>query len=272
MSTSDCPAPTVSTMIGSKPAASSRSTTRRVGARQAAGMAARRERADEHRSAAPLLAHPDAIAEHRAAGDRARRIDRDHRDAPAARRVLAQQRVDQRRLAGARRAGDADHVRAADIAQRAPRTARRAAGSVVLDLRDARARSAARAGADRGDALLDGGRRRRRRTRVRRGLLHRRADQTTTSGWPKPSSRRSVPQISPCVQPAPAAATTRAEDVAAVAPARAARGRRAPARPPPADRAAFHAANAAMCARIFAGSGCAQRRARARRPRRPGRR
>ncbi len=68
-STSDCPAPTVSTITVSNPAASSRSTTRRTGLREAAHLPARRKRADEHAAIGAELAHPDAVAQHRATGD-----------------------------------------------------------------------------------------------------------------------------------------------------------------------------------------------------------
>ena len=48
-----------------------------------------------------------------------------------------------------------------------------------------------------------------RRPRRRVARVHRqRARHTAACTWPKPISRRSVPQISPCVQPASAAATT----------------------------------------------------------------
>ena len=49
-------------------------------ARQAAEMAARGHAADEHAGVAGVRLHADAIAEDRAAGIRAGRIDRDHGD------------------------------------------------------------------------------------------------------------------------------------------------------------------------------------------------
>jgi hypothetical protein len=72
----------------SKPAASKQSTAARR-AREAAELAARRERADEGVRMRAVFAHADAVAEHRAAGDRARRIDRDHGDPLAARQPCA---------------------------------------------------------------------------------------------------------------------------------------------------------------------------------------
>ena len=84
ISTSDCPAPTVSTMIAVEAGgvehvdhrARSCATARRSWPRDG-------ERADEDVLVRAVLAHADAVAEHGAAGDRARRIDRDHGDALA---------------------------------------------------------------------------------------------------------------------------------------------------------------------------------------------
>ena len=52
-------------------------------ARQAAVAAARREAPDEDARVEEVRLHADAIAEHGAAGERARRVDRDDADAPA---------------------------------------------------------------------------------------------------------------------------------------------------------------------------------------------
>ena len=49
-------------------------------AREAAQMAARRHAADEHAVVRRMCLHPQPIAEHRAAGERAGRIDGDHAD------------------------------------------------------------------------------------------------------------------------------------------------------------------------------------------------
>ena len=84
----------------------------RRGRREAAGVSARRHRADEHVVVARVRLHPDPVAEQRAAGDRARRIDRDDRDGPAGRPDLGDQRRHERGLAGAGRPGDPDEVRA----------------------------------------------------------------------------------------------------------------------------------------------------------------
>ena len=53
--------------------------------RQPAEVAACRHAADEHAVVSSVRLHADAIAEDRAAGERARRIDRDDADAPAVR-------------------------------------------------------------------------------------------------------------------------------------------------------------------------------------------
>ena len=102
--------------------------------RQAAELAARRERADEDVRMRRVRAHADAVAEDRAAADRARRVDRDHGDRVALGEPGAEQRVDQRRLAAAGNAGDADDPGAAGALAPARRGLARA-GPVVVDQR-----------------------------------------------------------------------------------------------------------------------------------------
>ncbi len=82
-STSDWPVPTVSSRIRSKPG---RVHDGRGGGRcrgQPTGVAARSHRSDEDVAVARVRLHPDAIAEQRAAGDRAGRVDRHHGDRAA---------------------------------------------------------------------------------------------------------------------------------------------------------------------------------------------
>ncbi|OIQ64801.1 hypothetical protein GALL_536470 [mine drainage metagenome] len=104
-------------------------------ARQSAQVSARRNGADEHRVAVVVVGHAHPVAEQGAAADRAGGIDRQHRDAPAAPQQLHQQRVDQRRLARARRAGDADDMGAAAVRQQAG-VELFGAGPAVLDQAD----------------------------------------------------------------------------------------------------------------------------------------
>ena len=80
MSTSSWPTPTVSMMTMSLPGGveDERGVARRAG--QAAEVAARRHAADEDAGVAGVRLHPHAIAEDRAAGERAGRIDRDDAD------------------------------------------------------------------------------------------------------------------------------------------------------------------------------------------------
>ena len=80
ISTSLCPMPTVSTKRSSFPAASSTSSglQRRLG--EPAEVAARRHRADEHARVEEVVGEPDPVAEQRALGERARRVDRDDAD------------------------------------------------------------------------------------------------------------------------------------------------------------------------------------------------
>ena len=80
MRVSDWPVPTVSTMTRSKPAGVEAVDRGARRARQAAELAARRERADEGVRMGAVLAHADPVAEHGAAADRARRIEGDDGD------------------------------------------------------------------------------------------------------------------------------------------------------------------------------------------------
>src|SRR5690606_38435047 len=70
---------------------------------------ARGERPDEDALVGVPAGHPDPVAEDRPAGERARGVDRDHGDAPALLAPAGDERVGERRLAAARRAGDAYH-------------------------------------------------------------------------------------------------------------------------------------------------------------------
>ena len=61
-----------------------------------------------------MVCHADAIAQHRSARKRARRIDRQHRDQFTQRAIFRDKTVDQRRLAGAGRPGYSDDISVAD--------------------------------------------------------------------------------------------------------------------------------------------------------------
>ena len=84
-------------------------------ARQPAEVAARRHAADEDAGVGDVRLHADAVAEDRAAGVRAGRIDRDDADGLARSAELRDQAIDQRALAGAGRAGDAGEIGAAGV-------------------------------------------------------------------------------------------------------------------------------------------------------------
>ena len=102
--------------------------------RQPAELAARRERADEDVLVGGVGAHADPVAEHGAAADRAGRIDGDDRDPMAFGEPGAEQRVDERRLAAAGHARDADDPGAAGAGgERGGRLGR--AGRIVVDQR-----------------------------------------------------------------------------------------------------------------------------------------
>ena len=103
--------------------------------REAAEVAAGRHRADEHAGVGRVVLHADAVAEDRAAAERAGRVDGEHAD----RRVLGADRRDEavgeRRLPRARRAGDADRPGVAGVrVQRGDDRARVVAA--VFDERD----------------------------------------------------------------------------------------------------------------------------------------
>ena len=107
-SSSLCPTPTVSIRMRSKPTASSTSHTSLVAA--ASPPSEPREAIERMKTpgSPDELPHPHAVAEHRAARERAGRVDRDDRDLCARVAVGAREPGGQRRLAGARGPGDAD--------------------------------------------------------------------------------------------------------------------------------------------------------------------
>ena len=98
-------------------------------------MAARRHAADEHALVTEVRAHAHAIAKDGAARKRARGIDGDDADRLPGLADFGRHPIDERALAGARRPGDADHIRAArariDVAHQPG-----AGGRFILDERD----------------------------------------------------------------------------------------------------------------------------------------
>ena len=92
----------------SLPAASRASMTRTAAGRQAAQVAAARQRAHEHAVVVERRRHADAVAEDGAARHRARGVDGDDADGLALRAQVLRVGVDERRLAGARRTREAD--------------------------------------------------------------------------------------------------------------------------------------------------------------------
>jgi hypothetical protein len=85
--------------------------------RDAAEDPARGRRPDEGRRMARELFHARLVAEHRAPGNRARRIHREHRHAVSRLDEMQAERLDQRRLADAGRPGDAHAQRLAGMRQ-----------------------------------------------------------------------------------------------------------------------------------------------------------
>jgi hypothetical protein len=86
--------------------------------------------------------HSNAIAENRAAGKRARRIDGNDADALALLAVEHRELIDERRLARARRTGDSDHEPRRASVDRSPSSAPRLAPSSIFEI--ARATAAVR--------------------------------------------------------------------------------------------------------------------------------
>ena len=89
ISSSTWPTPTVSTRIHGVPLASSTRIACGVAVGEAAELAARGHRTDEHAGIGGVGAHAHAVAEDGPAGPWARRVDREHRDRVAERRGRA---------------------------------------------------------------------------------------------------------------------------------------------------------------------------------------
>src|SRR5439155_26140771 len=107
----------------------------RGGARETAGVTAARHAADEKALVEETLAHPNSVAEDRAAAEGRRRVHRDDRDAVGRRAVRAGEPVHERALPTAGRTGDADDLGVTgERIERAQRV--RGAGLVVLNDRE----------------------------------------------------------------------------------------------------------------------------------------
>ena len=94
--------------------------------RQAAEVARRRQRADINALIIERIRHAQPVAQDRATRNRARWIDRNDSDAAAARAGDRNDGVDEGRFASARRAGDADYERLAQMGLQASQQRRRA--------------------------------------------------------------------------------------------------------------------------------------------------
>ena len=137
MSTSAWPTPTVSTKALKAGRIQHEDHVGR-GLGQSAQAAARGHGADEDARIAAQVTHPHPVAQQRAAGEGAGGVHGHDAHGVAALAVGLGQRVDQRGLAGAGRAGNADDVRLAGAPiERGQRVVR--LGAVVLDQRDVRA-------------------------------------------------------------------------------------------------------------------------------------
>ena len=86
------------------------------GARHAAHGAAGGHGANEHAGIEEVVGEADAVAQQRALGEGARRIDCDDADRLPIGAHVPHERADERRLADAGRAGDSDHVRMPGLA------------------------------------------------------------------------------------------------------------------------------------------------------------
>ena len=102
---------------------------------QPAEVTARGHRADVDAGVGRVVLHPHPVAEQRAAGERRRRVDREHADPLAGLAQRGDQRGGRRRLADAGRAGDADDLGVAGV-RRERRHHLAQLRRVVLDQRD----------------------------------------------------------------------------------------------------------------------------------------
>ena len=105
---SDWPTPTVSTMHRVEPGRLAEQDRLAGAARDAAGLPPAEDGRMKARRRARQLGHARLVAEDRAAAALRAGIDRQHRDAPAARDAVEAEALDKGRFAGAGRAGDAD--------------------------------------------------------------------------------------------------------------------------------------------------------------------
>ena len=139
---------------------------------QAAEVPAGGHRADVDAAVGRVVLHPHPVAEQRAAGERRRRVDREHADPLARRAQPPHQRGGRGRLADARASRSADDLGVAGVAARARPSPRAAAAR-----RPRPARSAGRPPA------------RRRRSRARLRPARRRSRCVRTSGSAQPCRR-----------------------------------------------------------------------------------
>ena len=114
-STSAWPTPTVSTSTTSQPAPSSTRTACGVAAASPPRWPAAGHRADVDARVGRVVLHPDPVAEDRAAGERAGRVDGEHADPMPAGAKRPDQLVGGGRLAHSRRAGQADDLGPAGV-------------------------------------------------------------------------------------------------------------------------------------------------------------
>ncbi len=157
-------------------------------------------------------AHAHPVPEDRAARERARRVHREHRHGLAAAAQLADVRPDERRLAHAGGAGEADHASAPEARGESGRDHRRIL-TPALHPRDQPGEGGRLAIDEPADQRLE-------------------LAQAAISGSPKPSSSRRQATISPWVTPARAASTTAANRLSSserAASARIETARRVPA-------------------------------------------
>ena len=115
ISTSAWPTPTVSTSTTSQPAPSSTRTACGVAAASPPRWPAAGHRPDVDAGVGGVVLHPDPVAEDRAAGERAGRVDGEHADPVPGRAQRPDQLVGGGRLADPGRAGQPDHLGAARV-------------------------------------------------------------------------------------------------------------------------------------------------------------
>ena len=213
MSISACPTPTVSMKTSSRPGGVEQQRCLQRGLGETAERAAVGHRADEHAAVEEVLGEADAVAEQRPLGERRGGVDRQHADRAPGLAPRLGERADQRRLAHAGGAGEADDLGLAGVGVDLLHAAPSPPGGRP---RRARSRARARGGRRRAGAVRAGG-------WAHRARNHRRGRSREPIGRPLPTiaARDGASLADAAAEPtAPSSAARRSCAVRAAAAAR----------------------------------------------------